>query len=268
MLSSRTVLRRDGIEVAAVACRHKRGRGAEDQHPGGHVLVFVRRGCFRRSAAGGDLLLDPTTAYCVNPGDEQRYDHPHHGGDDCTSLTLDSGLVAALWGGDVALPAGALRVGPQTDVEHRLLLAAAARGHDADELAERAIGLAAWTLEAADPQRVASGRPATARSRKALADGARELLAAEPGLPLPELARRLSVSPHHLSWVFRAQTGHTVARHRMRLRARSALDRLAGGQADLGRLAADLGFADQSHLCRVLRSETGETPSGLRRALA
>jgi hypothetical protein len=33
-------------------------------------------------------------------------------------------------------------------------------------------------------------------------------------------------------------------------------------------LTADLGFADQSHLCRVIRSETGHTPSALRRALA
>jgi AraC-like DNA-binding protein len=33
-------------------------------------------------------------------------------------------------------------------------------------------------------------------------------------------------------------------------------------------IADDLGFADQSHLCHVIRSETGHTPSALRRALA
>jgi AraC-like DNA-binding protein len=54
----------------------------------------------------------------------------------------------------------------------------------------------------------------------------------------------------------------------MRLRARAALERLAGGEPNLGRLAADLGFADQSHLCRVIRAETGRTPAALRRALA
>jgi AraC-like DNA-binding protein len=54
----------------------------------------------------------------------------------------------------------------------------------------------------------------------------------------------------------------------MRLRVRAALERLAGGERSLARLAADLGFADQSHLCRVIRSETGHTPSALRRALA
>jgi AraC-like DNA-binding protein len=45
------------------------------------------------------------------------------------------------------------------------------------------------------------------------------------------------------------------------------LERLAGGERDLARLAADVGFADQSHLSRVIRSETGVTPSMLRRAL-
>jgi AraC-like DNA-binding protein len=83
-----------------------------------------------------------------------------------------------------------------------------------------------------------------------------------------ELASLLAVSPHHLSRVFRAQTGHTIARHRMRLRARAALDRLAGGELELARLAAELGFADQSHLTRVVRAETGATPSALRAALS
>jgi AraC-like DNA-binding protein len=54
----------------------------------------------------------------------------------------------------------------------------------------------------------------------------------------------------------------------MRLRARSALEQLAGGEQDLAHLSADLGFTDQSHLCRILRSETGHTPSALRQILA
>jgi AraC-like DNA-binding protein len=54
----------------------------------------------------------------------------------------------------------------------------------------------------------------------------------------------------------------------MRLRARAALDRIAGGDDQLARLAADLGFADQAHLTRVVRAETGATPSALRAALS
>jgi AraC-like DNA-binding protein len=54
----------------------------------------------------------------------------------------------------------------------------------------------------------------------------------------------------------------------MRLRTRAALEHLAGGEQSLARLAAYLGFADQSHLCRVIRRETGRPPSALRRMLA
>ena len=50
------------------------------------------------------------------------------------------------------------------------------------------------------------------------------LLAARP------CARALALSPHHLSRVFHASTGHTIARHRMRLRTRAALERLGRGE--------------------------------------
>jgi AraC-like DNA-binding protein len=123
-------------------------------------------------------------------------------------------------------------------------------------------------LEDSSPDRVGAGRPATERARRALADGVREALAANADRSLPELACELAVSPHHLSRIFHSHTGLTVSRHRMRLRARSVLEHLAGGERDLARLAADLGFADQSHLTRVVRRETGQTPSALRLALA
>lgn len=74
----------------------------------------------------------------------------------------------------------------------------------------------------------------------------------------------LAVSPHLLSRVFRAITGQTISRHR----ARNPLARFTEGERDLARLAADTGFADQSHRCRVVRQETGRTPSALRNVLA
>jgi AraC-like DNA-binding protein len=268
VLSARRLLSRDGVTIADVACRDEHGRGEDGEYGGRHTLVFVRRGCFVRTADGVESLLDPTLAYGTNPGDEERYDHPHADGDDCTALHLDAELVASLWGGEPALPHGALRTSPRIDLEHRLLLAASRRGDDPHELVERAIVLAARLLEEADPGRVGAGRPSTERAQRALVEGVREALAAGPDSSLPELARELAVSPHHLSRVFRARTGRTVSRHRMRLRARSALEHLAAGERDLARLAADLGFADQSHLTRVVQRETGHTPSALRLALA
>jgi AraC-like DNA-binding protein len=105
-------------------------------------------------------------------------------------------------------------------------------------------------------------------ARRRAASAVREALAANPDRSLTELAQDTAISPHHLSRTFRAETGETIARHRMRLRTRTVLERLSAGETDLSRLAAEVGFADQSHLCRVIRSETGSTPRALRAALA
>lgn len=103
--------------------------------------------------------------------------------------------------------------------------------------------------------------------RRVVAD-AREALVENPRTGIIELARRVAVSPHHLSRLFKSETGETISRYRNRLRVRLALERLAEGEPSLARLAADIGFADQAHLARVVRRELGATPSLLRERLA
>lgn len=266
MLDVRSVFCRSGLEIADVVCRHQRGRGSAEE-AARHTIVFVRRGCFVRKADGREELLDPSTVFFVDPDQEQRYDHPHAGGDDCTALVLQPGLLASLWGGDPTLPLEALHSPAQLDLRHRLLFTAAHQGSDPDALEERAIILVADALGQSDQPRAQSGLPRADRARRTVVDRAREALGVDPDQSLTALARLLSISPHHLSRIFHSITGHTISRYRMRLRARAALERLADGDGDLARLAADLGFADQSHLCRVLRSETGSTPSSLRVSL-
>ena len=88
MLEVHTILNREGLEVADVACDHPAGRGRHLERASVHALVFVRRGCFVRNVDGTGALLDPTFAYYINPGDEQRFDHPYAHGDDCTSVSV------------------------------------------------------------------------------------------------------------------------------------------------------------------------------------
>jgi len=104
VLDSASLLALDGLELADVACRHPRGRGEAGEVADRHGIVFVRRGYFVRSADGVETVLDPTLAYCVTPSVEQRFDHPHDDGDDCTALFLDDDLIRSLWGGDRDLP--------------------------------------------------------------------------------------------------------------------------------------------------------------------
>ena len=268
VLHPRKLFEADGVSIHDVRCRHTAGRGEAEPHGGSHALVLVRRGCFVRSADGRDHVLDPTLAYGLVPDQVHRYDHPHGGGDDCTAISFGPDLLASVWGGEPGLPAGAIATSPEVDLQHRRMLALARRAHDPHDVFERALTLTADLLGGADEPRVASGRPATVRLHRRIVQEVREALVARPGTSLPELARELAVSPHHLSRVFRAETGETIARHRMRLRVRRTLERLAGGERDLARLARQAGFVDQSYMCRVLRAETGETPSALRALLA
>jgi AraC-like DNA-binding protein len=252
--------------VEAVECRCGTTGWSRPEEAARHAIVFVRRGCFRRRLNGSESFVDPTVVYFERPDDEQQIAHPA-GGDSCTVLYLADALLAALWGGEPGLPAEPVPSETSTDLRQRLLTAALVRG-DSGEAAEAVISVAAAVLEGAEPERVASGRPVTAVARRRLASAVREALVDDPRAGVIELARRVAVSPHHLSRVFRTETGETISRYRNRLRVRLALDRLADGEPSLARLAAELGFADQAHLTRVVRREVGATPSAVRELLS
>ena len=51
------------------------------------------------------------------------------------------------------------------------------------------------------------------------------------------------------------------------MRVSRALDQIEAGRTDGARLAAELGFADQAHLCRTVREHVGHTPTALRALL-
>lgn len=117
------------------------------------------------------------------------------------------------------------------------------------------------------PTRLGARAP---RSEAALVAAARQAMsdghpASDGLLPLAEL---LGVSPYSLSRSFTREMGVSVTRYRNRVRIGRALDRLEGGEGSLGALVADLGFADQAHLCRTMRQHLGHTPTALRRLLA
>jgi AraC-like DNA-binding protein len=74
-------------------------------------------------------------------------------------------------------------------------------------------------------------------------------------------------SPFHLTRQFRAVTGTSIGVSLLRLRLALALQRLAEGEVDLAGLAADLGFASQSHFGARFRSVFGASPGSVRDSL-
>jgi AraC-like DNA-binding protein len=260
-LTKRSLAETPDFLLETVVCRCGASGWSQPERSTQYGIVFVRDGCFRRRVNGRESFVDPTVVYFERPDDQQEIAHPV-AGDSCTALYLSEELLASIWGGDPGVPDDALATEAATDLHHRLLLV-----EGAAELEDAIVAVAAAVLAAAAPKRVAAGRPTTAASRRRVVRGARERLVENPAESVIELARQVSVSPHHLSRVFKSETGDTISRHRNRLRVRLALERIAEGETCLARIAADLGFADQAHLARVVRNELGAPPSALRRLL-
>ena len=82
----------------------------------------------------------------------------------------------------------------------------------------------------------------------------------EPGVRVAQLARELAVSERQLRRRVETAVGYGPKRLARVLRLRRALDAaLAGG--DLGRVAAEAGYADQAHLTHDCRALAGVAPS-------
>lgn len=92
--------------------------------------------------------------------------------------------------------------------------------------------------------------------------------AVEEPLTLAELADGVGVNPAHLARTFKRFVGCTIGEMRRRMQVESACRRLVSTADTLVHVAVDTGFADQSHMTRLVREATGFTPKALRAASA
>lgn len=244
--------------MSAVDCRDDH-RGWSAERPRADVrLVLVRSGGFRRRVRGVCTDLDRTVGYLGLPGEEEHFSHPA-GGDVCTSISLRPDLWRSLAGEAPLVAGSSLYVDGRLDLAHRRLLLAAR-----DDGAEELVGLVARAVQqvVTTPTPGGSGDGAlVAKARGVIGD---DHPAASGLIPLADL---LHVSPYRLSRAFTRELGVSLTRYRNGMRVSRALDRLEEGESSIAMLAADLGFADQAHLCRTVREHLGHTPTALRRLL-
>jgi AraC-like DNA-binding protein len=90
-------------------------------------------------------------------------------------------------------------------------------------------------------------------------------ICAEPKLPMEQLASEQHVSRRQLERDFGQWIG-TSPRHLAQVARVQAVSRKAQAGASLADIAADVGFADQAHMSRVVRQLTGLTPQRFTRA--
>jgi AraC family transcriptional regulator len=81
---------------------------------------------------------------------------------------------------------------------------------------------------------------------------------------LGELGETVGVHPAYLARAFRAHYGFSVGEYSRRLRLAWAAEELSRGEAPLAEVAANAGFADQSHFTRVFKQHVGTTPARYR----
>jgi AraC-like DNA-binding protein len=83
-------------------------------------------------------------------------------------------------------------------------------------------------------------------------------------LQLSDVALEVGVEPERLARTFRQAFGEPMASYVRRLRVEVAATMLASGDAPLSQVAADVGFADQSHMTRCFARYLGTTPARYR----
>lgn len=86
----------------------------------------------------------------------------------------------------------------------------------------------------------------------------------QESLGLSKVAAEIGIHPAHLARTFRAHTGLTVGEYVRGLRLAHARRLLGSTAHNLADVAALAGFSDQSHMGRVFRRLTGQTPSEAR----
>ena len=84
-------------------------------------------------------------------------------------------------------------------------------------------------------------------------------------LSLTLLATDCGVHPVYLARVFRRHYAQSIGSFMLQNRLRLAMQCLATTAEPIARIALECGFADQSHLTRLLHRETGSTPARFRR---
>ena len=87
-------------------------------------------------------------------------------------------------------------------------------------------------------------------------------------LRMRDLARDAGVHPVHLARVFRKLENRTPGDYQQRLQVRAACELLRNPEWPLAVIAAECGFADQSHFTRVFRRMAGTTPARFRKVVA
>ncbi|MCZ6817130.1 MAG: AraC family transcriptional regulator [Planctomycetota bacterium] len=276
------------VTVTDVRCRPHEACCGGEEFSDSHEIVFPRSGLFVRKVGREETAADANSVLFFRRNQSYRVSHPIVGGDDCTTLSFAGETLLEAFATydpnaydcpDDPFPALSTLNGTKATlmVHHlrSLLLGKTSAtcsldALSADEHALRLLDVVAFDAAQFLGRRVGQVRESTRRAHRALAFEARVFLSERmrESQTLPDIARAVHSSPFHLARVFRRTTGLSLHKYLTRLRLREALQRLAGGESDLTRLAHSVGFSSHSHFSQAFRGEFNCPPGECRDLLA
>jgi AraC-like DNA-binding protein len=178
------------------------------------------------------------------------------------SFTVLEGACAPFHLEVLLAPLGAYRPldQPMDELGGRLLDLVEVLGADGRRLAEQLRETSSWRQRLALVDRLLLERGP--RPSPEVGWAWRRLVATGGAVPIGQLAREVGWSHKHLLAKFRRQVGLRPKTAARLIRFDGVLSRLDGRRRlDWGRVAREVGYADQAHLVREFRQFTGTTPT-------
>jgi AraC family transcriptional regulator len=242
-----------------------------------HIFVFPRTAVTITHAGQRQVVADRNTVMFYNRHQMYRRAPLSAEGDLCDWFRVpDAAVVDAVCARDPSVqdrPERPFRFAagpcPAAVYARQRQVVAAGPGPDTDEDVLdllRGVVASAYRARGIAPVPLA---PRAAGARRDLVEAARALVAVQyrERLTTAGVAAQLSVSPFHLSRVFKEQTGVGLHQYITQLRLRRALVHLEDPRCSLIEIAIELGFSSHSHFTAAFRQAFRTSPSRLREAL-
>ncbi len=270
-ITRRTFLDSGIWQIGRVDVRDASAEPGDEEVQATNVLVLPVAGVFAKHEGSRSRVVGtPNDAVLIRAERPYRLSYPAGIGDRCLTIRFSD---------DVASEVGATAHLERAESSAAPLLPAPAmaarnvlwrRFHTGDWDPIEVEELSGWLVEQALPVRGAHDRDAQPSEHRAAIEAVKEAVSADPAHPwtLGELGRAASVSPYHLSRMFRRALGTSIYRYVVRARLAMALELLVESEHELTAVGLASGFSSHSHFAARFRAFFGVTPSAFRRAAA
>jgi AraC family transcriptional regulator len=244
------------------------------------LVAFPRSAVVIRHAGSREFVADPTISTIYNVGQEYTRDAVSSDGDRSEWFAVKPRVAAEIVGRfdpraadrrDRPYMHEFAAVDSQLYLTQRAFYSRLSRGTvETLEAEETVIAIVAAVLRRAYETRRTPDKPRSSEAHLDLVQRARKLLlnSITEKVTLQSLAGSLGVSEFHLCRVFHDVTGMTLHGFRTEVRLRRGLEMLGDSNADLTRVALDLGFSSHSHFTDTVRRHFGSTPAAIRKHLS